>query len=90
MPLPDRRPLSDVQPPLADDSPTAVSPVNDDLGARLRADQIDPVLNASNEAYPVDSGSSIYSVLSGRDRAVARTLFDGRRSFAFPIPESLL
>ena len=42
------------------------------------------------EAYPVDSGSPTYSVLSGSNRAATRTPFDGRRSFACAIPEGLL
>ena len=41
------------------------------------------------EAYPVDSGSPTCSVLSGCNRAVTRARFDGRRSFACPIPEGL-
>ena len=41
------------------------------------------------EAYPVDSGSPTCSVLIGGNRAATRTLFDGRRSFACPIPEGL-
>ena len=44
----------------------------------------------SAEAYPVDSGSPTYSVLSGSNRAATRTPFDGRRSFACAIPEGLL
>ncbi len=42
------------------------------------------------EAYPVDSGSPRCSVLSGGNRAAARTRFDGRRPFACAIPEGLL
>ena len=43
----------------------------------------------AEEAYPVDSGSPTCSVLSGCNRAVTRARFDGRRSFACPIPEGL-
>ena len=45
--------------------------------------------SAYSEAYPVDSGSPTCSVLSGCNRAVTRARFDGRRSFACPIPEGL-
>jgi hypothetical protein len=45
---------------------------------------------ATNDAYPVDSGSPTYSVLSGGNRAATRTPFDGRCPFACPVPEGLL
>jgi hypothetical protein len=41
------------------------------------------------EAYPVDSGSATYSVLSDRIRSVARTDADGQGTLAFPIPEGI-
>ena len=47
------------------------------------------LFGAPGEAYPVDSGSPTCSVLIGGNRAATRTLFDGRRSFACPIPEGL-
>ena len=49
----------------------------------------DPPILREVEAYPVDSGSPTCSVLIGGNRAATRTLFDGRRSFACPIPEGL-
>jgi hypothetical protein len=46
--------------------------------------------NVPNEkAYPVDSGSATYSVLSGRIRAVVGTDIDGQGALAFPIPEGI-
>ena len=42
------------------------------------------------EAYPVDSGTPTYSVLSGGNRAATRTPFDGRCPLACPVPEGLL
>ena len=41
------------------------------------------------EAYPVDSGSPTCSVMNGCNRAATRARFDGRCSFACPIPEGL-
>ena len=38
---------------------------------------------ASQAAYPVDSGSSICSVLSDRPRSVAGTYTDGQGALAF-------
>jgi hypothetical protein len=48
------------------------------------------LLVAREEAYPVDSGCPTCCVLSGRNRAVSGTPFDGQRSFAFPVPEGVL
>jgi hypothetical protein len=45
---------------------------------------------SKDEAYPVDSGFTTYSVLSGSNRAATRTLFDGRLSLACRIPGGLL
>ena len=44
----------------------------------------------NEDAYPVDSGCPTCCVLSGRNRAVSGTPFDGQRSFAFPVPEGVL
>ena len=41
------------------------------------------------EAYPVDSGSAICSVLNDRNRAVARTYAGGQRSLTFPISDGV-
>ncbi len=41
------------------------------------------VADASRAAYPVDSGSSICSVLSDRPRSVAGTYTDGQGALAF-------
>jgi putative transposase len=59
---------------------------NTDQGSQFTSEEFTRVL-IDNEAYPVDAGSPRCSVLSGRNRAATRTLFDGRSSFACPIPE---
>jgi len=49
----------------------------------------DEYSGSKSEAYPVDSGSPTCSVMNGCNRAATRARFDGRCSFACPIPEGL-